>query len=279
MLNNVIKKGTEELIEDIRLNKNEAPHYIQQQQQMNNNYTNNYTNNHNNNNKVNVDLETMKRVVVAQQNMINDFEGKEQKMARLITAIRKTGFDVDRVIHEEFNNGSTSENSLCHSISERENENAIISLQPTEREYEYDYAPPKPREPTPTDDNSHRLEILSLTDGGDFSDLMIDSKDYQMYKQMYQNQPMDAADFPGKITPLNTVNTMIKNKLKLDFKGGNQPQNKVPPGMNMKLPIGHILAQQPDNAAPMGFHDEFMAKIEEFSLSWRQAALNQRNFS
>jgi len=110
---------------------------------------------------------------------------------------------------------------------------------------------------------------------------MIDSKDYQMFKQA-QNQPMDAADFPGKFTPLHTVNTMLKNKLKLDFKGGNQPQssnNKVPPGMNMKLPIGHILAHQPDNAEPMGFHDEFMAKIEEFSLSWRQAALNQRNFS
>jgi len=165
MLNNVIKKGTEELIEGIRLNKNEAPHYIQQQQQQQQQMTNN------NNNKTNVDLETLKRIVITQQNIINDFEGKEQKMARLITAIRKTGFDVDRVIQEEFNNGSTSENSLCHSISERENENAIISLNPTERDYEYDYQqPPKPREPTPTDhNNSNRLEILSLTDGGDFS--------------------------------------------------------------------------------------------------------------
>ena len=110
---------------------------------------------------------------------------------------------------------------------------------------------------------------------------MIDSKDYQMYKQLHQNQPMDAADYPGHhVTPLNTVNTMIKNKLKLDFKGGNQPQtsNKMPPGVNMKLPIGHILAHQPDNGERVGFHDEFMAKIEEFSLSWRQAALNQRNF-
>jgi len=107
-----------------------------------------------------------------------------------------------------------------------------------------------------------------------FIDLMIDPSEYQAFKQYQQST---AGSF-GRTTPLNTVNTMIKNKLKLDFKGLPQNPNKNPQNINMKLPIGHILAHQPDNAEPMGFHDEFMAKIEEFSLSWRQAALNQRNF-
>jgi len=258
MLNNMIKKNTEDLIEDIRMNKNEGPQYSHAHAQHQAN------NSQHNNSKVKEELETLKKIVISQQNMINDFEGKEHKMARLITAIRKTGFDVDRVIREEFENGSTSDNSLSHSISERENENAIISLQPTEREYE---------QPEPVN-NSNNLEILSLTDGGDFSDLMIDPSEYQAFKQYQQST---AGSF-GRTTPLNTVNTMIKNKLKLDFKGLPQNPNKNPQNINMKLPIGHILAHQPDNAEPMGFHDEFMAKIEEFSLSWRQAALNQRNF-
>lgn len=65
---------------------------------------------------------------------------------------------------------------------------------------------------------------------------------------------------------------MLKNKLKLDFTG--LPQNNK----NAKDPADpNNVEQQPDNAEPLGFHDEFMAKIAEFSLSWRQEALNQRN--
>ena len=62
---------------------------------------------------------------------------------------------------------------------------------------------------------------------------------------------------------------MLKDKLKLDFTGLPNNQKKADDSDNIE--------QQPDNAEPLGFHDEFMAKIAEFSLSWRQEALNQRN--
>jgi hypothetical protein len=28
---------------------------------------------------------------------------------------------------------------------------------------------------------------------------------------------------------------------------------------------------------PLDYHDEFMSKLDEFSLSWRNAAMNERN--
>lgn len=62
---------------------------------------------------------------------------------------------------------------------------------------------------------------------------------------------------------------MFKNKLKLDLTTlqGTEQQNQQ---------------QNDGGAAPVddvvGFHQEFMAKINQFSESWRQAAMNQKKF-
>jgi hypothetical protein len=65
------------------------------------------------------------------------------------------------------------------------------------------------------------------------------------------------------------LNPLLKNKLKLDFttlqnKNTNQP--KIP-GLKIK---------DVQMEVPVGFHEEFMARIDEFSLSWRQAAQKER---
>lgn len=65
------------------------------------------------------------------------------------------------------------------------------------------------------------------------------------------------------------MNPMLKNQLKLDFTS-LQNKNKALP----TIPGLKIVGIQSD--LPVGFHEEFMARIDEFSLSWRQAAQNER---
>ena len=66
------------------------------------------------------------------------------------------------------------------------------------------------------------------------------------------------------------LNPLLKNKLKLDF---TSLQNKTQ--IQPKMP-GLKIQGMPKMDAPVGFHEEFMARIDEFSLSWRQAAQKER---
>jgi hypothetical protein len=65
----------------------------------------------------------------------------------------------------------------------------------------------------------------------------------------------------------NNLNPSLRNKLKLDLSNVN---NKNVPN------VLSLNTKDTDSQEPLGFHDEFMARIEEFSLSWRQAALAEK---
>lgn len=94
----------------------------------------------------------------------------------------------------------------------------------------------------------------------------------------------DSTPFPTAGTVSHKrINSILKNKLKLDLTGINPHANKVIVAGNgpmiSKLNFGPIKENQQEGKEQRpGFHEEFMSKIDQFSLSWRQAAMNQRNF-
>lgn len=47
---------------------------------------------------------------------------------------------------------------------------------------------------------------------------------------------------------------------------------------NVEEPELVAIEEYPQEQEFLGFHDEFMARLQEFSLSWRQAAMNERKF-
>lgn len=92
---------------------------------------------------------------------------------------------------------------------------------------------------------------------------------------------------------------MLKNKLKLDFTQLNRPKRKHPmefivndqkPAKETKLqkekekvqlkfkmpPALQLNNIREEDEKSVGFHEEFMSKIDEFSESWRKAAMNER---
>jgi len=78
-----------------------------------------------------------------------------------------------------------------------------------------------------------------------------------------------------------SLSSQMKNKLMLDFTilGNSQPlpiSNKDSNNYNSADKQNINCAAGPDSGQPFGFHEEFMARLDEFSFSWRQAAMNQR---
>jgi hypothetical protein len=75
----------------------------------------------------------------------------------------------------------------------------------------------------------------------------------------------DAKSFKSNSEAKSTADSIGKNKFRLELE--NFQQKSCDSGIHSV-----------DAGEPYGFHDEFMAKLPEFSLSWRQAALNERKY-
>jgi len=90
----------------------------------------------------------------------------------------------------------------------------------------------------------------------------------------------ESAPTTGNKSIQANINTMLKNKLKINLNSVPGTENNINNNANpnkMKIPLGELLISQGDQER-VGFHDEFMSKLDEFSLSWRQEAMNQRHF-
>ena len=67
---------------------------------------------------------------------------------------------------------------------------------------------------------------------------------------------------------LASTNPYLKNQLKLDFTTLKDIKAAAK---------GKQLDLDPQNPVQnLGFHEEFMSRLDEFSLSWREAAMNER---
>eukprot|EP01016_Furgasonia_blochmanni_P014185 TRINITY_DN17375_c0_g1_i1.p1 TRINITY_DN17375_c0_g1~~TRINITY_DN17375_c0_g1_i1.p1 ORF type:complete len:224 (+),score=40.59 TRINITY_DN17375_c0_g1_i1:62-673(+) len=62
-------------------------------------------------------------------------------------------------------------------------------------------------------------------------------------------------------------------------KSSSNGNGRAHPSFHNSMKSGNLhlnLAALDRKEQPVGFHEEFMARIDEFSLSWRQAAMNER---
>ena len=100
-------------------------------------------------------------------------------------------------------------------------------------------------------------------------------------------EPKSTADsspiYSSKLkSPMGNLKTKMCNRLKLDLTGlgtnGSLPKSHVFSSNSSgdKFHIGNYIMT--DGCQSVGFHDEFMSKLEEFSESWRQAAMLQKKF-
>jgi len=198
--------------------------------------------------------DNLKKLVVNQQNMIAALQDKEVKLMQLLYTIHKQGFDVENLIREEvLKESNHSERQFIPSLSK---DNLEVSNEHSGRDS--------------ASVASRGLEICSLITSQDMSDILPDYKELKAKYGVSDAITSDSSPYLGG-RPFSTLSAPLKNKLKLDFKILPNTQK------SSKQNVGSHFEQQSDKREPLGFHDEFMARIEEFSPSWRLEAMNLRN--
>lgn len=230
--------------------------------------------------------ENLRSMIMTQQNTINSLKRKEAKLIRLLYACKRQGLDLEKVYNEDMKNGFDQADS--HQISHTEesdlptlNKNAHLNKSGLKH---YNH----------TESDNHTLDmqhtsdsVLETVTGRDLKEQPVDS---QAYGQEESN-PKQHLGLPAA----------LKNKLKLDF---TSLQNNTASGKSQQKQFGlkEFLQAQIQKQAPqqeqqskplklsiptlkingqiskdeVGFHEEFMSRIEEFSESWRLAAQNER---
>ena len=97
--------------------------------------------------------------------------------------------------------------------------------------------------------------------------------------------------------PKSNIDPVLQEQLRLDFSHLNQPKQNFPMDFVIheqkpktdkvapKIAIPKIqglglnltcVKKEEDERKSVGFHEEFMSRMDEFSVSWRQAALKER---
>jgi len=139
-------------------------------------------------------------------------------------------------------------------------------------------------------EKDHQETIVSLQAEDD--SILSQSMDLMSSNPNYLGLPTYKSSSDAKSTTDNTPYPLIlgqKNVPKLDLTtiSTNNNSNKITSNGGMgsgngskgfKLDLKGISAENATAEDRPGFHEEFMAKIDEFSHSWRQEALNQRDY-
>ena len=225
--------------------------------------------------------ETLRSIITTQQKTINAMKKKEMSLARILEACKKHGVDLESICSDEIKAVLENADNSNHQPSEEYdlptiNKNTAPlskSLLRTKKNsmQKSDKADGDDGQNLHSEDQSSR----SIQDSGMTALMKLFNHFHYLYLATESDLKDQSCDhfivedaFDIKQKQLD-LNPMLKNKLKLDFttlqnKNTNQP--KIP---GLKI-------QEVQVEAPVGFHEEFMARIDEFSLSWRQAAAKER---
>lgn len=252
--------------------------------------------------------ESLKSVIVEQQNTISSLKKKEAKMIRLLYACKKKGLDIEQIYHED----------VKHSVDCSGPEEESIPTINKGAKHQPNYHHPEEEEPQqqqmypPGTQSSSRYpeepdEIQSQSAlGSGKSSIHLSMTNRHPIEEEKSSSDFDHYEVHAQPAPqekgLYSLHPAIKNKLKLDFSQLNRPKptkisepvpmefiihdqkpsvqkekSPVNNGFKKKLPPPLFLnniREEEENS--IGFHEEFMSKIDEFSVSWRQAAAQER---
>jgi len=197
--------------------------------------------------------EDLQQIIEKQQKTIDAMKKKEEKMLKLMLAMKKKGIDIEKIYKEEVKNnmsGSTSFERLSAKVNNNLNNSSS---------------------------RVHEETIVSLQRDG-ASDL---SQSFDISPNL-QHGHGNKGVFPIRF------NLGLKNVPRLDLTGLNSNNsNKIVStgamgsgngSKGFKLDLKSISGEHAATDDRPGFHEEFMSKIDEFSHSWRQEALNQRDY-
>ena len=195
-------------------------------------------------------------------------------MIRLLLAIRKQGVDIEKIYNEEVKgvyDQSTDESTIptFEKNKARKSDNQDLNLH-IESRYEAE--------------ESHRSESSGKVIRN-LSYLLVPEVDFNGRGSLPRSQDEktsgDSTQFQINATSFQpkqqNINPLLKTQLKLDLT--NVKSTKPTQQLNLNLPLTKEEGETENkDEGPLGFHDEFMARIDEFSLSWRQAAMAERKF-
>ena len=243
------------------------------------------------------DAEALKIVARDQQKTIQSLKKKEAKMIRLLYACKKKGLDIEQIYHEDVKSSLEREEEDIPTLSKsqklQQNQNCLFNnhkaayqsyaFDTKELENELEQATTNMQA---YDNSSYISNDLYQQDND--KERSVDAEDHDIVKQSSSKQ----------IKQHEKLESGLKNKLKLDFTQLKNPkENNALPQQQVEFEIHEVPSVQSkdkshykhtkhlstlqldslkeDEKSP-GFHDEFMSKMDEFSISWRQAALKER---
>ena len=88
---------------------------------------------------------------------------------------------------------------------------------------------------------------------------------------MGENKILEESEWDRIVTEESEMKPLNSNKPNLKLNLSRIAQSDSLEQMQSKSQLGSGFYSE-----PVGFHQEFMAKINEFSLSWRQAAMKEK---
>lgn len=211
--------------------------------------------NHNNENKADLDsydsplisaqnteIINLKNVIHRQEESINFLKFKESRMVRLLLAIKKQGFDIESIYNEE--------------VRDKPETKADMGLKLNFPDF-----------------SLHRDSTTAPSDNSnkDGMDSAVDSSIDKKQRKSMSGSKGGSESMPSSPMMKNVnLDKNLKEKLKLDLNFLRRKEENATPVPKFEI------NEKIFNKQGVGFHDEFMSKIGEFSLSWRQAALNER---
>jgi len=207
----------------------------------------------------------LRNLVNRQQAAISSLRKKEAKMMRLMYAMKKRGIDVELIYNEEVRG------NFDHLIQYEEPIPTLDKMKYAQKEQPIKEINEKWNKNYENNSTVKKAAFHSLEDesGQDFV-LSPDSKNcIDLESPFYDKAKLDSQEMifeeePEVLVP-KKLNLQLQNKLKLDFTTLKEAKQKL----NQD--------QKPGKEEMLGFHEEFMAKFDEFSLSWRQESMLQKN--
>ena len=235
------------------------------------------------------DAETLKVVIRDQQKVIQTLKKKEAKMIRLLYACKKKGLDIEQIYHENIKSSLEREEDDIPTLNKANKHQQSQNYLENDHKAAYQtYAFSGRGSDSECEHHSRLDDDTSYIS----NDLCPQTVDIEQAKNNTAKQPGT-----DQTKQHEKLESSLKNRLKLDFTQLRNPKDSVPQEKQMEFEIHqmpsvhsqdkshykhkkhlsmlHLGSLKEDEKSP-GFHDEFMSRMDEFSISWRQAALKER---
>ncbi|CAD8047631.1 unnamed protein product [Paramecium sonneborni] len=192
-----------------------------------------------------VDTIQLKEMQNVMQIKLQQMSDKEAKLIKLVLAIKRTGIDIEKIYNEEVLNDESLHESNdqqleiqhCHfDKNDHDADNSVVN-----------------------DSDESSFCFLNRFD----NDSILESVRQFQYKNI-KNLEVKTNNVKLKLDLSNIQQKLQSTQIKQQNNNNNQSQTNQINQQKLKLP---------DNQTSIGFHQEFMQKLNEFSESWRIQAL------